>query len=73
MKTEKKERVRRFKYRLKGMFFMINQQAYQNSFLGGMNIMENNKTKVESSNVKKSTYVDITQTKEFWSKLAVIS
>jgi len=52
---------------------MINQQAYQNSFLGGMNIMENNKTKVESSNVKKSAYVDITQTKEFWSKLAVIS
>jgi hypothetical protein len=52
---------------------MINQQAYQNSFLGGMNIMEKNKTKVESTNVKKAVNVDITQTKEFWSNLAVIS
>lgn len=52
---------------------MINQQAYQNSFLGGMNIMKKDKAKVETTNAKKTVYVDITQTKEFWSNLAVIS
>jgi hypothetical protein len=52
---------------------MMNQQACQRSFLGGMNIMEKDKTTVEKTNVKKTANIDITQTKEFWSKLAVIS
>ncbi|MBP2660640.1 MAG: hypothetical protein H6Q69_3672 [Firmicutes bacterium] len=52
---------------------MINQQAYQDNFIGGMNVMEKDKTRVEKANVKKNKNVDITQTKEFWSTLAVIS
>lgn len=52
---------------------MINQQACQKSFLGGMNIMEKDKKIVEKTTVKKAANIDITQTKEFWSKLAVIS
>lgn len=52
---------------------MINQQACQDSFIGGMNVMEKDKIRVEKTNVKKNVNVDITQTEEFWSKLAVIS
>ncbi|SFM07622.1 hypothetical protein [Pelosinus propionicus] len=52
---------------------MINQQAYQKKFIGGMNLMEKDKTRVEKTNVKKNKNVDITQTKEFWSTLAVLS
>ncbi|AIF49843.1 hypothetical protein [Pelosinus sp. UFO1] len=52
---------------------MINQQACQTNFLGGMNIMEKDKVRVENTNAKKTVNVDITQTKEFWSNLAVIS
>lgn len=52
---------------------MINQQACQKSFLVGMNIMEKDKEVVEKTNIKKTTHTDITQTEEFWSKLAVIS
>ncbi|AJQ28094.1 hypothetical protein [Pelosinus fermentans] len=50
---------------------MINQQAYRKSFIGEMNAMKKDKTRVEKENVNKN--VDITQTKEFWSTLAVIS
>ncbi len=52
---------------------MINQQAYQENFMGGMNAMEKDKTRIEKANVKKNKNVDITQTKEFWSTLAVLS
>ncbi len=51
---------------------MLNQQACPNNFIERMSIMEKDETLVKA-NAKKSKYNDITQTKEFWSKLAVIS
>lgn len=52
---------------------MLNQQACPNNFIERMSIMEKDETLVVKANAKKSKYNDITQTKEFWSKLAVIS
>jgi hypothetical protein len=68
MKTEKKERDLIY---IGGDVLMTNQQAYRKSFIGEMNAMKKDKTRVEKENVNKN--VDITQTKEFWSTLAVIS
>lgn len=52
---------------------MLNQQACPNNFIERMSTMQKDETLVVKANVKKSKYNDITQTKEFWSKLAVIS
>ncbi len=52
---------------------MLNQQAYPNNFIDRISTMQKDETLVVNPNVNKSKYKDITQTKEFWSKLAVIS
>lgn len=51
----------------------MNQQVYQNNFLKGMYSVAEDKAGTEKRKSKEAAYGDITQTKEFWSKLAVIS
>ena len=52
---------------------MMNQPVYQNRFLKGMHSTEEGKAGAEKKQSGEVAYQDITQTKEFWSKLAVIS
>jgi hypothetical protein len=52
---------------------MLNQQVCPNNFIERMSTMQKDEIQVVKADVKKSKYNDITQTKEFWSKLAVLS
>lgn len=58
---------------MKEMFSMVNQQVYPNNIMERMSTMKKNDIPVVKTDLKKAVYKDITQTKEFWSNLAVMS
>ncbi len=55
------------------MFNMVNQQVCPNNFIERMSTMKKSEIPVVKADMKKPVFKDITQTKEFWSNLAVIS
>ncbi|WP_378954780.1 hypothetical protein [Pelosinus sp. sgz500959] len=52
---------------------MLKQQVSAKNYVEGLGMMREDKTLVVKVDVKKAVYKDLTQTKEFWSNLAVLS
>ena len=52
---------------------MVNQQVITANNMERMSMMRDDKATVVKVDVKKAVHKDLTQTKEFWSNLAVLS